>query len=226
MSFNRKRSASNASSQFKMPGKMSSRVVASGQAWRRPGRVLGSVNELKDLTVKSTALVPAVGSFASPAGVLLNGCAQGTTASTRVGRRLLMKSLLFKYQIGLASTTTGGSPIRVLVVYDSQTNGAAPGIGDVVLTDELAAPMNLSNSRRFKILIDEVIPCIGTAGPQAAMFTRYVKLAHTVEFNANSAGTVSDIQTGSVYAFVWQNGALATTVAAATMYSRIRFSDS
>lgn len=223
----RKRSSSSASSPFKAPGlKYTTRVVASGRAFSRPVVMRASINELKDITVKSTALVPAVGSINSPAPVLLNGVAPGTSAVTRVGRRINMKSLLFKYQIQLASTTIGGSPIRVLVVMDSQTNGAAATAAGVLLTDEITSPMQLSNSRRFKVLIDEVIPCIGTAGPQAAMFTRYVKLNSNTEFNDGTAGTVADIQTGSIYAFVWQNGALATTVCAATMYSRIRFSDS
>jgi len=179
--------------------------------------------ELKDLTTNNSGKITA--GTAANVLTLLNGCAQGTTASTRLGRRILMKSLLIRWHFAINTTTAGNDSIRVLIIYDSQTNGTAPAATDVLLTDEFGSPMNLSNSRRFKVLIDELVPCIGTAGPGSACGTRYVKGEWPVEFNTGSAGTVGDIQSGSIYMLTSQGGKLITAAPAGDVYARIRYSD-
>ena len=188
------------------------------------GRAVSHSAELKDKTISTGATI-AIGTTTAFSPFILNAMATGTTASTRVGRRITMKSLLVKGSFSMAPTTTGSTPVRVLIVYDKQTNGAAPVATDVVLTDEIHSPMNLSNSHRFVTLMDEVVPCFGSQGPQSAMFTRFVKLDHQVEFNTGNAGTVADIQTGSVYCLVWQNGRILIAAPTADIYTRIRFSD-
>lgn len=156
---------------------------------------------------------------------LLNGVAQGTTATTRLGRRIVMRSLLIKGTVSLAATSAGASPLRVLVVYDSQTNATAPIATDILQVDAIDSPMNLSNSRRFKTLCDIEIPCLGTGGPQAQSFTRYIKLNMNAEFNTGSAGTVGDIQTGSIYMLTYQQGNIITANPASLIYTRVRYSD-
>jgi len=186
-------------------------------------RSRGSVNELKDITLTTSAFTPPLSAAAQ--FFLLNPCIQGSTPSTRNGRRIAMKSLLFKMVIGLAPTTTGSSPIRVLIVYDRQTNATAASATDVLLTNEITSPMQLNNSRRFSILMDKVVPCIGTGGPQCAVIDKYIPLNLNTEFNTSNAGTVADITTGSIYAFVWQANTLGVAAPVAQLYSRIRFSD-
>jgi len=182
-----------------------------------------SSGELKDITQLNTSLIPLA---ATNVVTLLNGVAQGTAATQRLGRRIVMKSLLLKGTVTLAATSTGSSPLRFLVVYDTQTNATAPAATDVLLADNNISPMNLSNSRRFKTLCDINIPCIGTGGPQSVSFDRYIKMNLPVEFNTGSAGTVGDIQTGSVYMLSSQaNSILTAAPSESSVYSRIRFSD-
>lgn len=193
------------------------------RSFAAPARMLSSSSEKKDIT---PAASNPFGTLAATGSVLLlNGVAQGTTANTRLGRRITMHSLLVKGTVQLAPTTTGASPLRLIVVYDSQANAAAPVATDVLLADVISAPMNLSNSRRFKILFDEVVGCIGTGGPQAAWIERYVKLNHVVEFNTGSAGTIADIQTGSIYMLGYNNGNFGTAFPTASIQTRIRFTD-
>jgi len=91
--------------------------------------------EKKDITTATNAVaVPATATFSTP--VLLNGCAQGNSGFTRIGRRLLMKSILFRYFFAPGSS----SCFRILVVYDKQTNGALPATTDVVNTTDAHAP--------------------------------------------------------------------------------------
>lgn len=213
---------------FKAPAQQI--VMASGRVLGKPRYAQSrlSIAELKDNTVRSTAVVPVFNTVTASTGLLLNGVAQGTSAVTRIGRRITMKSLYIQYQINLLPTTTGASPLRMLVVYDSQTNGAAPAILDVVLTDELASPMNLGNARRFKVLCDEMVPCIGTAGPQTYMFKRYIKFGKglNTEFGAGTGATVTDITSGSIYVYTWGSSGWQVATPGAVLYSRIRFQDS
>lgn len=190
---------------------------------RSGGRMPASSTEFKNIDVNGSTAI--VAGSANAVVTLLNGVAQGTTATTRLGRRITMRSLLVKADFNVGPTTTGASPIRVLIVYDCQTNATAPTATDVCVVDQLNSPMNLSNSRRFKTLVDEMIPCVGTAGPQSFAWNRYVKLNNAVEFNTGSAGTVGDIQTGSIYMLVWTNGTFTVAAPTASIFTRVRFSD-
>lgn len=109
-----------------------------------------------------------------PAIMLLNDVGVGAGFYQRVGRKIEMKSLEFKVHIrpgdgastgvtGLADGIYGGGMYRFLVIYDTQTNGVAPVISDilqcvnslgtnVVLTSN--ALVNLNNRERFKVLRD------------------------------------------------------------------------
>lgn len=180
--------------------------------------------ELKNLDVTSTALIVAAQTTATI--LLLNGVAQGTTATTRLGRRITMKSLYVRFNAALAATTAGNSPIRLLIVYDKQANTNAPAANDVLVADAIVNPNNLSNSRRFVTLMDWLATDgLGTAGPGSAHHVFYKKMNLEVAFNTGSAGTIGDIQSGSVYLLAYQNGGLITAAPTQAFYSRIRFSD-
>lgn len=194
--------------------------VGGRQVLARPAP--GAVAEQKDITFATAATV---GVVATGSLTLLNGVAQGTTAGTRLGRRIRMKSILLRWNFSMSTTSAGGSAFRILVVYDAQSNGTAPAVTDVVVLDAITAPMNLGNARRFKVLCDELVPCIGTAGPQSQIGTRYIKGDWPVEFNTGSAGTIGDIQTGSVFMLIWQDGKLITAAPQSTVYTRVRFTD-
>lgn len=187
-------------------------------------RLPASLGELKNIDDTTASLIVAGQTTAMQSGCL-NSLAQGVTAVTRLGRRITMKSLYWLFEGSLAATSAGASPVRLLIVYDKQTNGAAMATTDVMNTDAINEAHNLGNSRRFVTLVDEFIECMGTGGPQAFFRTGYKKMNLQVEFNNGSAGTVADIQTGSVYAFVWQNGNIITANPLTSLKTRFRFSD-
>lgn len=167
--------------------------------------------------------------------ILLNGLSQGTDATTRIGRKVLMKSLLVRVTVSMTTLAAGTQPagaiggqVRFLCIYDSQSNGAAPIASDIlsqVTTDTVVSPMNLNNRERFKILFDKYVT-IDPQGPQSATLKCYKKFNLPIIFNGGNAGTIADIQTGSIYIL-----AAATCQATAAFncetngYSRIRFLD-
>lgn len=182
--------------------------------------------ELKFLDLNTTALANIGGTGSI---TLLNGCAQGTDATQHIGRQITMKSLYWIFQGNIATTTTNGGSVRLVILYDKEAEGAAPTIAAAAQTDafnrdDILAQQNLNNRDRFVVLVDEIIECIGSAGPQGFMRKGYRKVALPVIFNASAAATVAAINTGSVYAFCWQDG-MVTTAPVTNLQTRIRFED-
>ena len=210
---------------FKAPRKIQKRpslALARTMSMVNPPFVPRS-GEKKNLDATSTATVVAAGTQAVV--LLLNAAVQGVTPITYVGRSLRMKSLHIRWLGSLAATTVGSSPLRMLIVYDKQTNAATPATTAVVAADNISSPMNLANNRRFLVLMDEEIPCVGDKGPSAWFVNRYRKLNLVTEFNTTNGGTVADITSGAIFALFWQNGNLITADPTNRLYSRIRFVD-
>lgn len=179
--------------------------------------------ELKNVDVTNTALI--IASQTTATVQLLNGVAQDSTANGRVGRRIVMKSLYYRFTCALAPTTAGSASIRLLIVYDKQTNATATTAALVLTSDQINAMNLLDNARRFVTLVDKVIPCMGTGGPGSVTEVGYKKLNLPVEFNAGTTAVIGSIQTGSVYLLAFQAGNLITTNPSQTFQSRIRYTD-
>jgi len=164
---------------------------------------------------------------------LLNGIDDGTTSITRIGRKVIITSLAWRWRGTVAPTTTGASGLRMLIVYDKQTNAAAPAATDVLVQDNIQSMMNLNNSKRFKVLVDELVECVGVNGPQSWNRKGYIKFEKPnkgipgleVTFNDASTNAVDSIATGSIYALFYQDGSLLIASPSSSMYSRVRFID-
>jgi len=188
--------------------------------WASPSR-MGEL-KFKDVSLLSSLTV-AVDTFSAP--VLLNGLVPGSTATTRIGRKVILKSLLFRYRINTIATTVGGSPVRFLIVYDKQANATAPTILDVLEADDFTSPNNLSNRDRFVTLCDHMTKPISATGDQGIADIVYKPLNLETMFNDGVAGTIGDITTGSVYLFFAQCSGLTTGAPVIEYKTRVRFSD-
>lgn len=161
---------------------------------------------------------------------LINGCAQGTDATQHIGRQTTMKSLYWLWEGAVSPTSVGACPARLVIFYDKESEGAAPTIAAGVQTDafnqdNITAQNNLNNRDRFIILVDEVVECTGTGGPQAFMRKGYRKVALPCVFNASAASTIAAINTGGVFAVTWGTTQIATAPITSTLQTRIRFED-
>ncbi len=98
-----------------------------------------------------------------PTIILLNGMADGTTNTERVGKRIKMESLYMQFAVEkLPADVVENGYVRLMIVYDNQPNGTLPtwtqllllpGTGNPVA--ELLAPNNLNNSQRFRTLFEK-----------------------------------------------------------------------
>lgn len=189
--------------------------------WVDPSR-MGA--ELKFVDV-STGMTLNTGATFSAAPTLLNAIAAGTSASTRIGRKLIIKSLLLRYTFALAPTSTGGSPLRILVVYDKQANTAAPAITDVLLTDNFHSQNNLSNRDRFVTLCDHISEPIATGNDYCVADVIFKPLSLETMYNAGTDDQIGSITSGSIYLFVAQAGTALTAAPSFIYRSRVRYTD-
>ena len=98
---------------------------------------------------------------------LLNGCSQATDYNDRIGRKIIVRSIQLRGLVYPLDTTTATSLCRMILLYDCQTNGAAPAITDVITSATSTAPLNLNNRDRFKILMDKQWAVAGVQANQA-----------------------------------------------------------
>jgi hypothetical protein len=188
--------------------------------WANPSK--GGELKFTDVAVGGD---PNVGASTFSAGTLLNGLVPGSAATERIGRKVTIKSFYLRFSWRLAATSVGGSPLRILVVYDKQANAVIPGIADILLADDFNSPNNLSNRDRFITISDYITPPVSVQGEFAIAGTIFKNLNLETVFNTGTAGTVGDITTGSIYLFVAQVGSITIATGDFFARSRIRYTD-
>ncbi len=160
--------------------------------------------------------------------------AQGVTESTRVGRKCTIKSILFRYDIGLNAVNQGtGIPdvIRVILYVDKQANGLTITNTDLLETADYQSFNNLGNSGRFKVLMDRTHDLQMTAGgwdgtgvdfpATVASYSLYKKCNIPLEFSG-ATGALTELRSNNINLMVCaKNG-----TAFFNSKMRFRFSDS
>jgi len=182
----------------------------------------GPMPEKKWKDVSTAATFDLTGTLA-----LLNGLDRGDDDGSRIGRKVTLKSLELR-GVAKATVETGlAQAIRVIVVYDSQTNAAAPGITDILNTADAVSLRNMNGSTRFKVLIDWYGALGDATGDQRqpAFMHEYRKFSLPMQFNNGDAGTVADIVMGSIYMVTVGELAAGATAGAGTIRTRIRYID-
>lgn len=205
--------------------------------------------ELKSVDTSGFSLVPSTTMQAQ----LLNATIPGSTGWNRLGRKIALKSIALN--IDLCNDGTGVTPglfdhLRLVLVYDKQPNGAAPGWTDMFLTVNAAGGTsstsvshpNLNNKDRFKIVRDyqyKLGQGAGGAPTQAnypdheytgnkspCQITDYISLKGLeTTYNAGVAGTIADITTGSLYLFTFGISTAANATMSFKGETRLRYYD-
>lgn len=187
--------------------------------------------ELKNLDVDDTlttgtniAIPASVSTWVIGATQLLNGMAQGTTATTRIGRKVQGTKITISYTATLAANSTQGGVLRIRVVYDKQSNGAAFAITDYLAINAFDSPNNLDNSDRFITLANHQTEPISLANNFSVCGKINIPLSLETMYTGNGA-VIANILSGSIYLIVAQDGEIATGGPSLGFYSRYRFKD-
>jgi len=151
----------------------------------------------------------------------LNPVDQGTGGTgQRIGRKFQMKSILFRYN---TSSSTNGNPVRILIVYDKQTDGILPTANQIVTSaTNINAPMNMSNTDRFVIIADEMVNQNSVFNGAQTIGTIYRKLNLPAHYNGGTAA-IADMASGSIY--VMSHCLSGGTGTGVGYVSRIRYTD-
>lgn len=127
---------------------------------RGGGCGLASEKKFHDLDLDDAVIASTVGVTGS-----INVIAQGTTGATRVGRKICIRNISWRFEVSLPAVIPGtdyddanfSDTVRVMMFLDTQCNGLiAPGSGfDGILQDDnFQSFNNLANKGRFRILFD------------------------------------------------------------------------
>ncbi len=176
--------------------------------------------------------------ISSTGTIIQNGIckpAQGTTESTRIGRKIVVHKFHWNGVVFLPQITNTTVPIgdvvRFIVYLDKQTNGAAPAILDILETADVFSYLNLANSHRFRILWNKMFtlkhPSAAGASTAANIFAqdkRYFKYNWKgelpMEFDSTT-GAITEIKSNNI-------GLLAISeqgLAGMESFTRSRFTD-
>lgn len=187
---------------------------------------VGAGPEKKDSTSNATTATMAAGGWAIPAvATLINGIAQGATETTRVGRKVTMKSILINWTYVPLAALSGTANPRLTVIYDKQPSGVYPLITDIFHVNNHLSPMLLANSDRFSVLHNEILqnPNVNIAATTVAQMTgvMYIKCNLEAIFSG-AGGLIANINSGALYFLSVDDTGLNSAV---TYISRVRFVD-
>lgn len=157
-------------------------------------------------SIDATAEVPATGQLAL--------IPQGATQSTRIGRTCLVTSIDIKWIALYVPGASGNATLTfsIVLVLDQQCNGAAAAFTDVFQNDVLPiALINVSNSRRFRILKRWTFSTSSQAGVSAA----YNSKSQFINFRtpcripldfSSTTGALTELKTNNLFLLAGTDG--------------------
>jgi hypothetical protein len=174
----------------------------------------------------------------------LNPIASGAGFFQRIGRRIEMKSIRLTASIRFrqAGTTPADDFARVMIIYDKQSNGAAPTIAAILQSQDNTttsnspfAGINLNNRDRFEVIRDQMVylPLLTAAnvsGPPdpvapSYLMKMYAKLGGRITQFGADAGAIASITTGALLLVVYAGSAPADAQYELAGTTRLRFGD-
>lgn len=155
----------------------------------------------------------------------------------RLGERVVLKSIHVKGNVQLGETAVIAQSygvLRLLIVLDTQANGAFPAIGDILQSPtayDVVSFYALENSQRFRVLWDRTFDLDarngnGTNSGGRMMSFKFNKRVNIpIHFSNSASGVVNNIKSNNiVFASVGQS------YSGSNMFidsqCRIRFADS
>ncbi len=223
---------------FKRPRRTRGRILPAQRGYVRTsgfyGRYARAGGERKFFDTDLDAVFTTIAATMELAN--LNIIVQGNTESNRIGRKVILKRVDCKGLITLPSTadpTATSEIVRLLLVCDKQTNGAAFTATDLWETDSYRSFNNLANSSRFQVLKSKTYTFSAPAGSgrgstdtlawgeKAIAWKMGVNLNLTIEFdNSATTGAVTTQRSNSLW-LVSQSTSGIVVMSLST--SRVRF---
>ncbi len=203
----------------------------------RTGGFYGRFSNGGELKFHDVDLDDAVISATGTVTASVNLIAQGVTESTRVGRKCVIKSIMWRGQYSLPEQDAQTTPqdadtARIIMFLDKQANGATAAVTDILESADFQSFNNLANSGRFVKLLDKNVDLnvlalgsdgagVISSGAVNKSFTFYKKCNIPIEFSSTT-GAITEIRSNNI-------GVLLLSRTGAMGFAskiRLRFSDS
>lgn len=142
----------------------------------------------------------------------LNLIPAGTSESSRIGRKVVLRKISMRLRLTMPSNTGIGLStdiIRIMIMLDKQANGANPS--GILTADTWDAFNELANKNRFRTLLEKTVALNATAaawngsavvvGEVSRAFNFNVDVNIPVEFNGTT-GVISEIRSNNTFLYV------------------------
>jgi len=216
-----------------------------GGSRNMPAALMAGASEVKAVDLPATIYLFNTTAVVTP----LNLIRAGSTYVNRIGRRIEMKNIRITGSLTPLRTVAGTDYLRLMIIYDRQTNGAVPAIADILQTTDQAAAntttaqsgINLNNRDRFSILRDlRIVPPsititagvatnIGIIDPVSPLcnIDLFVRLKGLItQYKADSSpAVIGDIATGGLFMVTMGQQAPGAEGFNGGFESRLRFND-
>ncbi len=204
-----------------------------GTRGRRAKKLNGVELKFHDLDIDD-GVVATGGTIAEDSCVTV---AQGTTESTRIGRKMVVRAIGWRMLAEVPASNAKESTsdiLRVILYVDKQTNGAAATVTDILETADFQSFNQLANKSRFRTLMDRTyslsVPAGSGRGSTDTTAFGEIKIADTffknveipIEYdNSATSGAISTVRTNNIGVLTISSSGIASFKSK----MRIRFSD-
>jgi len=202
----------------------------------RDAAMLGNLRAVKRVTKESGFVDKAAATFVCDTTgqiELMNTIPQGASASQRIGRKVMLKSIQLKGR-WVAGTGTVSADCAAILVYDNNPTASLPAVTDFLVTADPLSFNNTVNQDRFRTIRrwDKFfLGNVGTAGQQTSAtgysFDEFVDLSRFSDYMAKAVGTgaIGDIQKGAIYLITVGSQGAGVTAPNLTVAARTRYID-
>lgn len=162
--------------------------------------------------VKQASTYNAFGALAAGGTItLLSGLSQGDSDLTRDGPRVFPVSMKVVVS-AFVSSASAITRIRVAIIQDKASNGAAPAVSDIYESATNAeSAYRVGYEGRFTVLADQLFANVNNANDSVVDFQRFIKLATKPPCSFIGTGaTVVAAGTNHYYLVVINEGAAST----------------
>jgi hypothetical protein len=162
---------------------------------------------------------------------LINTISQGTAESDRLGKQVSLKNWRATFMMQTESTATSPCTVRVVVVYDTQANGAV--VADATLwespTKQYLSQPAAEYTQRYQILYDRKLTFggadTGSTGTSQRIWDINVPLKGRRTCWSGITGNISDLATGSLFLLMYSESTSATNQVRGAFTSRLYYYD-
>jgi len=183
-----------------------------------------------DRTQASTALAAVTAVTGLAAGFTLNFIAQGTDNVNRIGRKITMKSVQYKFLATLNAAATGDVIRYVIAWVVGGAAGVLPDISALYVTDQnsgfVFSSRNLNNTDDIKVLkegtfqLSQTGDAGGLTNGVETLVEGFIPLDNVSQFGT----TVASVATNGALG-MWWVGTLASNMSTVEGFTRVRFTD-